>query len=253
MSSGGLPGMGGGSGSLPPSYLAPYMGTALGQAANLLQSGGPQYYTGQQVAGFNPTQQNAMKRIVSTGMNGSPALKAAQGFDQTLLQSGGGSNPYLDQMYKQAAGATQNQLTGEFAGMGRNASAAAPLRAEQLNDLATSLYGGQYQNNIQNALAAGNQAQGLYDTRLQGLQAAEGVGQRVQDQSQNMINGSKAAFDYNQNLPGQNLRSFLSLIGGLPNAGGGSGGNSLSDNLAMLQSLSSIYKNFGGGSGSPGA
>jgi hypothetical protein len=236
---------GGGSASMPQSYLAPYLGTALGQAANLLQSGGPQYYTGQQVASFNPTQQNTMKAIVNTGMKGNPALTAAQGFDQTLLQSGGGSNPYLDQMYKQAAGATQNQLSGEFAGMGRNASASEPLRAEQLNNLATSMYGGQYQNNIQNALAAGNQAQGLYDTRLQGLQAAQGVGQQVQNQSQNMINASKAAFDYNQNLPGQNLRSFLSLIGGMPNPSAGSG-DSMSNDLAMLQSLSSIYKNFGG-------
>src|SRR5690242_14222147 len=111
MSGGGLATGGGSSGGAPgmPAFLTPYMSMALGQQANLLKSGGPQYYTGQAVAGFNPTQQNAMKAMVDAGMNGSPALSAAQGFDQTLLQSGGGSNPYLDQMYKQAAGATQNQ------------------------------------------------------------------------------------------------------------------------------------------------
>ncbi|HEY3645497.1 MAG TPA: hypothetical protein VGM16_09175 [Gammaproteobacteria bacterium] len=237
-----------GAASIPP-YLQPFYGTALGQAANLLQSGGPQYYTGQQVAGFNPTQQNAMRKMVNTGMNGSPALSAAQGFDQTLLQSGGGSNPYLDQMYGQAAGATQNQLSSEFAGMGRNASASEPLRAEQLKNLATSMYGGQYQNNIQNALAAGNQAQGLYGTKLQGLQTAAGVGQQVQDQSQKMIDASKGAYDYNQNLPYQNWQSFMSMLGGIPGQGGGatgSGGNSMSNDLAMLNSLAGIYKNFSG-------
>jgi hypothetical protein len=199
----------------PPAYMLPYIGTGLGQAGGLLQSGGPQYYPGQQVASFNPTQQKAMTGIVDAGMNGSPALTAAQGFDQTLLDSGGGSNPYLDQMYSQAAGQTQNQLTGEFAGMGRNASASAPLRAEQLNNLATSMYGGQYQNDMQNALAAGNQAQGLYDTQLQGLNAAEGVGQQVQNQSQNLIDASKNAYSYNQNLPWQNLQSYEGLLSGL--------------------------------------
>jgi hypothetical protein len=190
----------------------PYIGTALGQAGNLLQSGGPQYYPGQQVASFNPTQQKAMKAIANAGMNGSPALTAAQGFDQTLLESGGGSNPYLDQMYSQAAGATQNQLSSEFAGMGRNAAGSQPLRAEQLNNLATSMYGGQYQNDIQNALQAGNQAQSLYGTRMAGLGAAAGVGQQVQDQSQRLIDASKAAFDYNQNLPWNTAQRYEGLI-----------------------------------------
>ena len=199
----------------PPAYMYPYIGSGLGQASSLLQTGGPQFYPGQQVAGFNPTQQKAMTGIVNAGMKGSPALTAAQGFDQTLLDSGGGSNPYLDQMYSQAAGQTQNQLTGEFAGMGRNASASAPLRAEQLNNLATSMYGGQYQNDMQDALAAGNQAQSLYDTRLQGLNAAEGVGQQVQNQSQKLIDASKNAYTYNQNLPWQNLQSYEGLLSGL--------------------------------------
>lgn len=198
----------------PPAYMYPYIGTALGQAGKLLQTGGPQYYPGQPVAKFNPAQQDAMAGIVDAGMNGSPALSAAQGFDQTLLQGGGG-NPYLDQMYQQAAGATQNQLSSEFAGMGRNASASQPLRAEQLNNLATSMYGGEYQNDIQNALSAGNQAQSLYGTRLQGLQAAQGVGQQVQDQSQKLIDASRAAYGYNQNLPWQNLQSYEALLSGM--------------------------------------
>lgn len=204
----------------PYAPYQPYIGTALGQAANLLRSGGPQYYPGQQVAGFNPTQQRAMSGIVSLGMHGTPAMTAAQDFDQTLLQSGGGSNPYLDQMYKQAAGTTQNQLSGEFAGMGRNAAASQPLRAEQLGNLATSMYGGQYQNDIQNALAAGNQAQSLYGTQLQGLQAAAGVGQQAQNQSQRLIDASKAAYDYNQNLPYQNLARFAGLLGGFTSGAG---------------------------------
>lgn len=198
----------------PPAYMYPYIGTALGQAGNLLQTGGPQYYPGQEVASFNPVQQKAMQGIVNTGMKGTPALSAAQGFDKTLL-NGGGRNPYLDPMYAQAAGATQNQLSSEFAGMGRNVAESQPLRAEQLNNLATSLYGGQYQNSMQDALLAGDQAQSLYDTRLQGLDAAQGIGQQIQNQSQGLIDGSKNAYDYNQNLPWQNVQSYEGLLSGL--------------------------------------
>lgn len=227
----------------------PYIGTALGQAANLLQSGGPQYYPGQQVASFNPTQQKAMKAIVGAGMNGSQALTAAQGFDQTLLDSGGGSNPYLDQMYNQAAGATQNQLSGEFAGMGRNAVASQPLRAEQLNNLATSMYGGQYQNDMQNALAAGNQAQSLYGTQMQGLQAAEGVGQQTQGQSQKLIDASKAAFDYNQNLPWNTLQRYEGLITGMmPGSGQTTSPNMTNPGANLLNTAlgaQQLYKGMG--------
>src|SRR5579859_3572224 len=128
----------------PLPYMYPYIGTALGQAGNLLQGPGPQYYPGQQVASFNPVQQKAMAATEATGLNGSPALTAAQGFDTTLLNSGGGSNPYLDQMFKQAAGATQGQLESQFGGAGRNVDAAAPLQADMNNRLATQIYGGAY-------------------------------------------------------------------------------------------------------------
>lgn len=199
----------------PPAYMYPYIGTALGQAGNLLATGGPQYYPGQQVAAFNPTQQAAMQKTVTTGLNGSPALTAAQGFDTTLLNSGGGSNPYLDAMFKQAAGATQGQLESEFGGAGRNVDAAAPLQAQTDTNLATQIYGNAYQNDIQNALQAGNQAQNLYQTKLGGEQAALGVGNQVQGQSQALIDSSKQAYGYNQNLPWQNLSMYEQMVGGV--------------------------------------
>ena len=233
----------------PPSYMYPYIGTGLSQAGDLLQTGGSQYYPGQPVAGFNSDQQKAMQAQFKAGMNGSPALTAAQGFDQTLLNSGGGPNPYEDAMFNRAAGQTQNQLTGEFAGMGRNASASEALRTEQLNNLATSMYGGEYQNNIQNALAAGNQAQSLYDTRLQGLGTAEGVGQQVQDQSQKLIDASQAAYNYNQNLPWTNARQYEGLLSGLqPGQSNNSPiyTNPTANAMGLASMIASIFSSGGG-------
>lgn len=191
-------------------YL-PYIGTALGQAGNLLQGGGPDYYPGQQVASFNPTQQNAMQGI--TGMNTS-GLNAANKFDKTLL-NGGATNPYEDQMFDKAAQATQNQMSSQFAGGGMDVGAGSAVRGDQLNNLATGIYGGQYQNNMQNALQAGNQVQSLYNTKLGGQQAALGVGNQVQQQGQNLIDASKAGYDYNQQQPYKNLGAFESFLSGV--------------------------------------
>ena len=198
----------------PPSYMLPYISTALGQANNLIGYQ-PQYYPGNTVAGFSQPQQQAMQGIVNAGMGGSPALSAAQGFDTTLLDSGGGSNPYLDATFQQAAGATQNQLASEFGNAGRNVEASAPLRAQQLDNLATGIYGGAYQQDMQNALAAGNQAQNLYGTQLGGLQAAEGVGQQVQNLAQQEIGANQNMYNYYQQLPLQTLQGYEGMLGGV--------------------------------------
>lgn len=169
----------------PPAYMDPYIGTALSQAGSLLGSGGPQYYPGQQVAGFNPVQTNAMTGTI--------------GLDQDLMQGSG--NPYENAMFQQAAGATQNQLTGEFAGMGRNAAASAPLRSEQLNNLATSMYGGEYQNTVQDAMNAANQNMG--------------IGNQIQQLSQDQINANMQKYNYYQQLPYQQLSQYEQFLQGV--------------------------------------
>lgn len=75
------------------------------------------------------------------------------------------------------------------------------MRAEQLNNLATQIYGGQYQNDVNNAFAAGNNLLG--------------IGNQVQGQAQRLIDSNKAKYDYYQNLPNQQLSAFLSAIGAL--------------------------------------
>lgn len=195
----------------PPDFMLPYIGTAYGQAANLLKSGGPNYYPGQQVANFNPVQEKAFGQISNMGQNG---LNAANRFDKTLL-NGGGTNPYLDATFQQAAQGTQNQLASEFAGSGRDVGASMPLRSDQLNRLATNIYGGAYDANMNRALQAGNQVQDIYKTRLGGAEAALGAGNQIQAQGQNQIDASQKAYNYNQQKPYANLQQFESFLQGL--------------------------------------
>lgn len=204
----------------PPAYMYPYIGTALGQAGNLLQTGGPKYYPGQQVASFNPAQQAAMGGTLN--------------LDQNLMQGSG--NPYENSMFNQAALATQGQLASQFAGSGRNLDASMPLRSDQLNNLATNFYGQNYQNDIQNALGASNQALG--------------IGSQIQNQSQNLIDASKNAYNYNQQLPFSNLQQYESFLTGVqPGQQTQSpyftnpAANTLGEGLAAA----SIYKDLGSG------
>lgn len=232
----------------PPSYMYPSVGTGLSDSAQILANGGAQYYPGQTVAGFSKPQQQAMGAIQTAGMNGTPALTAAQGFDTTLLNSGGGSNPYLDQMFNQAAGASQGQLASEFAGGGRNVAASEPLRGEQLNNLATSVYGGQYDTNMQNALNAGNQAQSLFGTQMGGYNAAEGVGQQVQNLAQQQIGANQQEYNYDQNLPEQTLQQYIQNIGGLQPGSTSSQplySNPGASDLGEASTLAGLFKTMG--------
>lgn len=169
----------------PAPYMYPYIGTALSQAGNLLNSGGPQYYPGQQVASFNPVQNQAFSNT--------------NAIDNVLTQGSG--NPFENAMFNQAADATQGQLSSEFAGSGRNLDASMPLRSDQLNNLATNFYGNNYQNTVQNAMQAAQQQQQLGGT--------------IQGQSQKLIDANKQMYDYYQMLPYNQLQQYEGFLGGV--------------------------------------
>jgi hypothetical protein len=64
---------------------------------------------------------------------------------QSVFQSDPASNPYLDAMYNRAAGAVRSSVDSDFARAGRYGSGArADVTGRNLVDLATQIYGGQY-------------------------------------------------------------------------------------------------------------
>jgi hypothetical protein len=124
----------------PPAYQLPYLQYGLNQSKQL-------YDQGNQVIPFAPQSETALSGIEQRATQGSPLVGTAQDYAQKSLNGGFlGSNPYLDQTFNQAALATQNQLASQFAGAGRNVDASQGLRSQQLNDLATKIYGGNYAN-----------------------------------------------------------------------------------------------------------
>lgn len=138
----------------PPRYQLPYLERGLSEAGNIYN----QERGGNNVAPLSPETSQSLDLAAARARGGSPVVGAAQDLATRTLQGGFmGSNPYLDATFNRAALQTQNQLASEFARSGRNISASEGLRSQQLNDLATGIYGGAYdseRNRMQDMVGA---------------------------------------------------------------------------------------------------
>lgn len=155
----------------PPKWQAPYIKTGLEESRNQYNTDRANYDQ------FMPYQNTALNGMVGLAQNNQLAGNAANLANQTL--SGGflGSNPYLDQTFNQAALATQNQLASQFAGSGRNIDASQGLRSQQLNNLATGIYGGAYENERNRQQQALGMSPMLSQAQYGDLDRLLGVGQ----------------------------------------------------------------------------
>lgn len=168
----------------PPKYQLPYLERGLGYA----QDAYSRSQLGQNVAPLSSESTQALDHIAGRA-NYNPITGAQQDLATKTLSGGFlGSNPYLDQTFNRAAMATQGQLASQFAGSGRNVDQSEGNRAQQLNDLATGIYGGAYdaERNRQNQVLGMSPAlqQGAYADydRLAGVGASrEGYQQELLD------------------------------------------------------------------------
>lgn len=196
----------------PPKYQLPYLQYGMNQAQSL-------YNQGNQVAGFNPYQQQAQQMVYDRATAGDPTIGAASDYVQKSLGGGFmGSNPYLDATFNKAALATQNQLASQFAGAGRNVDQSQGLRAQQLGDLATSIYGGAYENERNRMQGVLPYAQQLGNQGYTDAQALLGIGQQQQDMAQRTLDAPGTALD-------QYLARVSGNMGTTTKTGGGFSGS----------------------------
>jgi hypothetical protein len=140
----------------PPKWQLPYIKEGMAGAQGLYQSGGTP------VVPFSQETNTALTNTAARAQGGSPLVGAAQNLAQNTINGNFlGSNPYLDQTFNRAALQTQNQLASQFAGAGRNVDASEGLRSQQLNDLATGIYGGAYDSERNRMQQAAGMATGL--------------------------------------------------------------------------------------------
>lgn len=193
---------GGGGGSTttagPPAWQLPYVQQGMAGAQQQYQAGGTP------VVGFSNETEQALQGTAARAQAGSPGVRAAQDVNTQTINGGFlGSNPYLDQTFNRAALATQNQLASQFAGSGRNVGASEGLRSQQLNDLATGIYGGAYDAERNRQMQAIGNASGLANQDYTDLGQLAGVGAQREGLAQDMAN-----------QPGQALDQYLGRVTG---------------------------------------
>ncbi len=71
------------------------------------------------------------------------------------------TNPFLQSTFNRAADLTRGRLDTEFAGAGRNLGASMPARSEELQTLASNIFGPNFQAERDRQVNAVGQAQGL--------------------------------------------------------------------------------------------
>lgn len=189
-----MPGGGGGGGTgvqrvEPPSYQLPHLQYGLGQARQL-------YDRGNQVVPFAPQTEAAIAGTTQRALQGSPVTQAAQNYATNTLNGGFlGANPYLDATFNRAALATENQLASQFGSAGRGAVGSMGLRSQQLNDLATSIYGGDYQQERNRMQGLVGQAGGLANQDYIDLAQLGGAGAQVEGLAQQYADAPGTALD----------------------------------------------------------
>ncbi len=232
-----------------PSWQLPYQQYGLGQAtAQYKGINSPQ----QLVAGFSPQQNQAISGITSLATN-NPTLGAAQNYTQAVLNGSPANNPYLSSEFNQAANTVQNRLESEFAGAGQPVVNSLPVQSDELNNLASQLYGGAYNTGVQQQENALGNAGNVVNNQM-GLQTGLfNTGQQVQNLGQSYIQAPQTFLNNYLNQVNGNLgqtattQQPLSTTQQIAQAGLGSqAGSSLGSSLGAL--LGSWLGNSGTGS-----
>lgn len=211
----------------------PYLTKAFSEAERLYNTHNPSYFPDSTVAGANPNMTAGWDQAAARATQGSPLVPAAQGMTLDTINGkylDPSSNPFLAATYGKAAGdvtrnfmtATQPSTAATFAGAGRYGSGARALQTDlnnrafgdTLNNLATSIYGGNYQQERDRQVGAASAAPGMVQAGYIEPSILAGVGKEQQGQTQQEINDRIARWNFEQQLPYNKLQTYLGQVQG---------------------------------------
>lgn len=206
----------------PPAYLQPYYSNLASAGANLYQNNAPLYYPGNQVAPFSPLQEQGFGQIQGTASQPNTIGQTGQGYFNAL-ESGSllnpATNPSLQGMAQLSDNQIMNNLSSEFAGSGRNIEASAPIQANQMSNVAANIYGGAYNNTLNNMTGALGQANPLTQQMYMPGQELLNAGGQIQNQAQNMIGANQNLYNYYAQLPWTNLSNYMNQVNAMQHGG----------------------------------
>jgi hypothetical protein len=225
----------------------PYQQYGVQQAYNYYNQGGTP------VVPFSPQQEQAMQGISQRATNGSPVTSAGQNYITSTLNNGPFGNPYLGQLFNQGADQIQNRLSSEFAGSGRNVDQSQGVQGQALANFGSQLYGNAYNTGVQAQENALGQAVPLANQDYTDLYQLQGVGNNVQNLSQQyaqqpLTNLNQYLAQTMGNVGQASTTPYFTNTGGAA-LGGALLGGQFGSYLGQGSDNSSLYTLLGGAAG----
>lgn len=187
------------------------------QARANYDSSMPAYFPDSAVVPFSNQTTQALSRLEQRANNGSPLVSGAQGQVQSTLNGDYlmAGNPYFSQMADRITANVLPGIDARFAAAGRSGSglhgrAVGEGLGDAIGQLAYQNYGQERQNQLAAAQVAPQMAQLDYIDP----QMLQQVGAAYEQQAGANLQDEINRFNYEQNLPDQKLRQYMSLVGG---------------------------------------
>jgi hypothetical protein len=252
--------------------IQPFLSYGLTEAQRLYEAGGPQYYPGQTYVSPSETTQAGLQALEQRARQGSGLLGGAQ---QQLAATMGGQylsgNPFFQGAFQPAAQAATSQfqkaisdVTSAASKAGRYGSGAmqnlqgqaSNQLAQQLANTAGTLAYQNYADERARQQAATMAAPQMAQADYQDIQNLLSAGQLREGYTGQQQQADIARYNYLQNLPQQNLATFLSGVYGNPMATlksqtqtGTADTSTLQNVLGTAATIGGLYKNLGGTTG----
>jgi len=255
--------------STPYSGQRPYLDESFAEARRLYETGGPKGFGQSTVAGFSGPTESALQSIENQALAGSPNIGIGRDLlGQTLSGDFLNSNPYLDQMYNQAADNVSRQYREAVApSIGANADAQGRFGSglyqnmmansqrelgDSLGRLATNVYGQNYATERGRQDSAMGKIPGMAGLNYFDANQLLGAGQIRDTQAQNQLADQYNQYMVDQTRPGRNLRNYQNAISG--NFGGTNvmqqpdyanpTASNIGGGLGVIGGLMDLYSNY---------
>jgi len=201
----------------PWSGQQPYLSDLFSHAQGLYDNYTPQFFPNPTVAPLDPLQGQAIALEAQRGLTGSPVDTAAQQSATNFLDGSYASagNPYFQGMANSVLANVVPGLEAQFnQGNSLNnpgvAYAVSQGATDALGNLAYQNYSDQLSNQLK-ALALAPQTTAL---DFRNIAALGDAGSQLQNQAQQQINDAIARFNFQQQLPYEQLNDYANLIQG---------------------------------------
>jgi hypothetical protein len=193
----------------------PYIEQGMSEAKKIYNTPGPEYYTGNTVAGFAPEQEQAFSRGTQRATQGNQTMNMAEGFTQDVLGGKYLNDPYNDQVFNNIQSKVMPSVNSNFSSAGRYGSG---MHADTATRALTESYAPyasqQRQQGLDRMGQASNAASMFAQNDYRDLAALEAIGGQRQGLAQNEIDDAVSRWNYNRDLPANKLGQYMGFIGG---------------------------------------